>query len=55
MTNKEKFIEIFSGTPDDTICPIYCSAEEDNCPCFDQRYCEAGSWWNEEYEEKTDG
>lgn len=50
MTNKEKFIEIFGGTPDDTICPIYCSSES-NCPCFEQQHCEAGDWWKEEYKE----
>lgn len=55
MTNKEKFIEVFNQEPDDTICPVYCSSNDKECPfyCGFHTYggCEAGDWWNGYYEE----
>jgi|GEM_PF-5153358 len=48
-TNLDVFTAIFKGTPDTSICPIFCISKDDvKCQC-DVDTCACGDWWDAPY------
>lgn len=48
-TNLDVFSAIFKGTPDISICPIFCISKDDiKCQC-DVDTCACGDWWDAPY------
>lgn len=45
-TNLDVFVAIFKGTPDISMCPVFCISKDDvKCQC-DINTCTCGDWWN---------